>query len=316
MISFLQLRYFMVVADIRNFSAAAKQLYISQQTLSGHIAQMENDLGVILFERTRPMTLTAAGEQLYRRTDEILFLHRQIEQEMLNFSEGHCNNLRIGIASSYARTLLPQIFPDLVKSCPDVKLELFERNFSDLSDLLNRHKVDLIVTRPPYPNNTITVPLMEESISIYAPPSAIEKNFAGETQTVMQQLSESADLNILRNCSFILPRSGSVRDSCDELFLTYQISPHILVETDFLETAIAFSRAGMGITLAPTGMLQDLTRQAPDNWTASGIYPINDKKKNRNLAICYSDRGAVSPAMQKFIMITRTKLGCRNFKNI
>ncbi|WP_313291791.1 LysR family transcriptional regulator, partial [Faecalispora jeddahensis] len=146
MISFLQLRYFMVVADSRSFSSAAKQLYISQQTLSAHIAQMEADLGVILFERTRPLTLTAAGEQLYQRTDELLFLHRQLEQEMWNFSEGECQNLRIGIASSYARTLLPQIFPDLMKKCPYVKLELYERNFSDLSELLQKHKVDMIMT--------------------------------------------------------------------------------------------------------------------------------------------------------------------------
>lgn len=312
MISFLQLRYFMVVADSRSFSSAAKQLYISQQTLSAHIAQMEADLGVILFERTRPLTLTAAGEQLYQRTDELLFLHRQLEQEMWNFSEGECQNLRIGIASSYARTLLPQIFPDLMKKCPYVKLELYERNFSDLSELLQKHKVDMIMTRPPYPNNTVAVPVLEETISIYAPMVSLENMFHENAQEVALALSRSAEIELLKECPFILPRSGSVRDSCNELFRRHQITPRIVTETDFLETAIAFCRAGMGITLSPTGMLQDLTRQSSAE-EPLGIYPINERDTRRSLAICYLDRAVVSRSMQQFISIAKAKLGQHAF---
>ncbi|MGW8115193.1 LysR family transcriptional regulator substrate-binding protein [Caproicibacterium sp. NSD3] len=231
---------------------------------------------------------------------------------MQTFSEGRCNNLRIGIASSYARTLLPQLLPSLVENCPNIKLELFERNFSDLSDLLTHHKVDLIITRPPYPCNTVTVPLIEESISIYAPKAAIKNNFPNRSEEIIKQLSETADLRTLRDCLFILPRSGSVRDSCDKLFLASQISPHILVETDFMETAIAFSRTGMGITLAPTGMLQALEKQPNDDQKVTGIYPIAKKSISRSLALCYPDRAVVSPAMQKFIAIARARLSKRN----
>ena len=50
MINFLNMKYFLVVAEARSFSAAAKQLYISQQTLSAHIAQIEEEIGTQLFE--------------------------------------------------------------------------------------------------------------------------------------------------------------------------------------------------------------------------------------------------------------------------
>ena len=66
MINFLNMKYFLVVAEARSFSAAAKQLYISQQTLSAHIAQIEEEIGTQLFERTRPLTLTPAGERFHR----------------------------------------------------------------------------------------------------------------------------------------------------------------------------------------------------------------------------------------------------------
>lgn len=308
MISFLQMQYFIVVADCRSFSSASKQLYISQQTLSAHIAQMESDLGVILFERTRPLTLTAAGEQLYKRADEILFLHRQLNQEMWNFSNGECQTLRIGIASSYARTLLPQIFPILIEKCPYVKLELFERNFSDLSELLQKHKVDMIMTRPPYPNNTVAVPILEESLSIYAPMLALENTFGQHAEEVAHRLSQSADIAVLRDCPFILPRAGSVRNACDELFLAHQVVPNIVTETDFLETAITFCRAGMGVTLSPTGMLQDLTLRPSKSKGKSDIYAIREKDTRRNLAVCYLDRAVVSRSMQQFIAIAKERL--------
>lgn len=313
MISFLQLQYFIVVADCRSFSSAAKQLYISQQTLSAHIAQMENDFGVVLFERTRPLTLTSAGEQLYKRTDEILFLHRQLQQEMWNFSNEECQNLRIGITSSYARTLLPQIFPDLIQKCPYVKLELYERNFADLSELLQKHKVDIIMTRPPYPNNTVAVPILEEPLSIYAPMVALKNMFQERAEEIAHQLSQSADIEFLKECLFVLPRSGSVRDACNELFLAHQISPRISTETDFLETAITFCRAGMGVTLSPTGMLQDLTMHSSKGKGASEIYPITEKDTSRNLAICYLDRAVVSRSMQQFISVAKGKLSQRIF---
>lgn len=305
MLSFLQMQYFMVVADCRSFSSAAKQLYISQQTLSAHIAQMEGDLGVILFERTRPLTLTTAGEQLYKRTDEILFLHRQLNQEMQNFSNDECQKLRVGIASSYARTLLPQIFPTLVRNFPCIKLELFERNFSDLSELLHKHKVDIIMTRPPYPNNTVVVPILEETLSIYAPTLSLENVFQGRAEELARQLSQSADIELLKNCPFVLPRTGSVRDTCNELFFSHLMVPNIIIETDFLETAIAFCRAGMGVTLSPTGMLQDLTMKTSINKRKSGIYPINEKDTCRNLAVCYLERTVVTRSIQQFISIAK-----------
>lgn len=313
MISFLQMHYFIVVADCRSFSSAAKQLYISQQTLSAHIAQMENDLGVTLFERTRPLTLTAAGEQLYKRTDEILFLHRQLDQEMWNYSNGECQKLRIGIASSYARTLLPQIFPALIKKCPYVKLELFERNFSDLSELLQKHKVDMIMTRPPYPRNTVAIPIFEEPLSIYAPMLSLENASQDRAAETARQLSQSANIGFLKEYPFVLPRAGSVRNSCNELFLAHHMVPNIITETDFLETAIAFCRAGMGVTLSPTGMLQDLIMQTSRSEKKLDIYPIRERDTNRDLAVCYLERAVVSHSMQQFISIAKEKFTGYNF---
>ena len=64
MINFLNLEYFLVAAEELNFTKAAKKLFISQQSLSNHISNMEKEFDVILFNRTTPLTLTYAGQAL------------------------------------------------------------------------------------------------------------------------------------------------------------------------------------------------------------------------------------------------------------
>ena len=58
MINFLNLEYFLVAAEELNFTRAAKRLYISQQSLSNHISNLEKEFDVVLFNRTSPLTLT------------------------------------------------------------------------------------------------------------------------------------------------------------------------------------------------------------------------------------------------------------------
>ena len=64
MINFLNLEYFLVAAEELNFTRAAKKLYISQQSLSSHISNLEKEFDVVLFNRTSPLTLTYAGRAL------------------------------------------------------------------------------------------------------------------------------------------------------------------------------------------------------------------------------------------------------------
>ena len=61
MINFLNLEYFLVAAEELSFTKAARRLFISQQSLSSHIANMEKELDIALFHRTSPLTLTYAG---------------------------------------------------------------------------------------------------------------------------------------------------------------------------------------------------------------------------------------------------------------
>ena len=74
MINFLNLEYFLAAAEELNITRAAKRLYISQQSLSNHISNLEKEFDVQLFNRTTPLTLTYAGRALKLRAKQLLEL--------------------------------------------------------------------------------------------------------------------------------------------------------------------------------------------------------------------------------------------------
>ena len=87
MINFLNLEYFLAAAEELNFTRAAKRLYISQQSLSNHISNMEKEFDVVLFNRTSPLTLTYAGQALKVRARELLDLKDETYREIADIKD-------------------------------------------------------------------------------------------------------------------------------------------------------------------------------------------------------------------------------------
>ena len=87
MINFLNLEYFLVAAEELNFTKAAKKLFISQQSLSNHISNMEKEFDVILFNRTTPLTLTYAGQALKAKARQMLELRDETYRELSDIKD-------------------------------------------------------------------------------------------------------------------------------------------------------------------------------------------------------------------------------------
>ena len=86
MINFLNLEYFLAAAEELNFTKAARRLFISQQSLSNHILNMEKEFDVVLFNRTSPLTLTYAGQALKKRARQLLALKDETYRELADIT--------------------------------------------------------------------------------------------------------------------------------------------------------------------------------------------------------------------------------------
>lgn len=145
------MRYFMAVAEERNFTRAARRLDIAQSPLSHQIRRLEREIGVPLFTRTtRSVSLTQAGEVFYERAGQVLGLVEDAIEASNKAARGHLGRLSIGFTSSATFELLPRLARTYADRYPDVTLEVHsDLTTSEQIAALLEGRLSIGVLRPP-----------------------------------------------------------------------------------------------------------------------------------------------------------------------
>jgi len=115
---------------------------IQQPAVSGQVAQLEEQLGVTLFQR-RPFSLTPAGKKLYQFIQPFF---SNIESVALELQGGQSRRIRIGASATVLRDHLPELFHNVRKKFPELKIGLREGHQLELENLLQKEELDLAVT--------------------------------------------------------------------------------------------------------------------------------------------------------------------------
>jgi DNA-binding transcriptional LysR family regulator len=122
--NFRQLQTFVEIVRLGSFAAAANKLNATQSTISARIQELEQDLGVQLFDRSqRKATVTAKGRELLGYAERALALQEEIRQQIAP-SEGLSGLVRVGVAELVAMTWLPKLVSTLRERYPKIMLEL------------------------------------------------------------------------------------------------------------------------------------------------------------------------------------------------
>lgn len=144
-----QLQYFAVLAKELNFSRAARELCITQGTLSQQIRQLEAEIGANLFERTsHSVTLTESGLSLMpyaQKTLEAAFDCSQVATDLNNMVAG---SLNIGITHSF-KYLLRNTLKEFIKRYPKIRIKVYYSTASSLLAMLRERKIDFFIAFKP-----------------------------------------------------------------------------------------------------------------------------------------------------------------------
>ena len=245
---FVLLKSFIAVAEEKSFSSAAKNLFISQQTLSKQIAKLEEDLGTTLFIRSRPLALTPDGGHLLPIAKEILQLKQQFEESSSrSFSGSHY--IHLGIEHTIARAILPRVLPSFLREHPDTFLKLSEESPDVMQKSISYDGVDLVIgSLGSVPEKFEAIPLCRKD-HLLVVPKALMAELAGDRLSELRdRFSGSADLSFFEKAPFIkIPRQSSGGRALSSYLKYYDINPRFVCELTNIENAFQLANAGLGV---------------------------------------------------------------------
>src|SRR5262245_36631864 len=147
------LRYFVTVADLTNFTRAARRLRVAQPALSRQIQDLEEELGLTLFERgPRGTRLTPAGRAFLPEAQGVLQRAEQARQTARAWAEGARGEVHVGYAPSPTIELLPQALQALKKEAPGVRAVLHDLTSEEMLRGLRDGQIELALMVCPHPD--------------------------------------------------------------------------------------------------------------------------------------------------------------------
>lgn len=144
-----QLRYFIKAAELLNFSEAAKASFVSQSTLSQQIKQLEDELGVQLFQRnSHDVSLTEEGLQLLPFAHETVSSADNCVAQMNELKNLLTGTLYIGVTYSFS-SILTETMLDFSRRYPKVKLHVVYKTMEELMNMLQHRELDFVLAYKP-----------------------------------------------------------------------------------------------------------------------------------------------------------------------
>lgn len=275
-----ELKYIVAVARERHFGRAAEACFVSQPTLSVAIRKLEEELGVVLFERGgSEISVTPIGLNVIAQAQRVL-------EECANLVElarqGHdplAGPLRVGVIHTIGPYLLPYLVPTQIEQTPQMPL-LLQENFTDrLLELLRQGEIDCAIVALPLPDSGFAMHELYDEPFLVAMPRH-------------HPWSKRAHINAneLKNETMLLLGTGhcfrdQVLEVCPELSRYSASSEGIqrTFEGSSLETIRHMVAAGIGITVLPKG---SLTMPGHDNNLLSYV-PFEDPVPNRRVVLVW-----------------------------
>lgn len=238
------LRYFLALAEQLHFGHAAEQLGIAQPSLSRQIRELEDEVGVVLFERTsRQVRLSDAGRALVEEARRTL---EQADRALLaarRGQRGEIGQLRIGFHPSAANGIMPEAIKRFAARYPEVELVLRELSTPEQVEALEDRRIDVAFLRLPFTHEWLTVePVLTEPLVAVLPD---EHPLARRDDVPLEALAQE---------TFIFwPRSiGAAQlDEIIGICRAAGFSPRIRFHTTGMPALLGLVATGLAVSLQP-----------------------------------------------------------------
>jgi len=272
-----QLKYFIKAADLHNFTEAASQLFITQSTLSQQIKQLENELGILLFDRLgKRVRLTEAGKLFLpyaQKTVKDAEDGRNILRDLMNLQTG---TLTIGVTYGLMHVLTKTIV-DFNERQPGIWLQVSFGTTQELLAKLEQGQIDLMLSFLPAQQNAVYIS---------------EKLFASCLALIAHQshpCSKNKQLSLkkLETLPLILPSGGySIRDFFNQAVAKHKVNLQVQMEVNDINMLLQLVNTGKWCTVLMASSISQYPELKAINITGEGMdrdatitWPVNVYRK-------------------------------------
>lgn len=270
-----QLHYVLAVAEYKNFTLAAEKSFVTQPTLSMQIQKLEDELGILIFDRSKkPIQLTEVGQKIVTQARNIVDESGRIK-DIVDQQKGFIGGeFKLGIIPTIMPTLLPMFLTNFIKKYPKVKLKIEELNTESIVQKIKEGHLDAAIAATPLDNENI-----KERVLYFEPFVAyVPKNH----RLFNIKKMNAADLNI--DDILLLEDGHCFRDSVINICKNVKgfRDDHFHLESGSFETMIKLANEGLGMTLLPYLHTLDISDKEKKN-----IRFFNDPNPAREVSLIY-----------------------------
>ena len=289
-----QLEAFVQVSESGSFSKAAKELFLTQPTISAHISSLEKELNVRLFIRnTKEVSLSDDGKDLYRYAKQITDLEKAIEERFYMDSDDGKHFITIAASTIPAQYLLPKVLMCYRERYPKEQIKIMETDSSEVVTQVVDHMVDVGFTGTVLEKKHCKyIPFYKDELAVITPDTP-------EYRILKEQNRD--DIDWIKRKPLILREEGSgTRKEAEKQLKNAGISMQaldIVASIANQETIKKSVKQGMGITV--------LSRLAAEDEDGLLIFPIPGADEGRDINLVYNKNYQMTRSADRFIRIVK-----------
>ena len=289
-----QLEAFVQVSESGSFSKAAKELFLTQPTISAHISSLEKELNVRLFIRnTKEVSLSDDGKDLYRYAKQITDLEKAIEERFYMDSDDGKHVITIAASTIPAQYLLPKVLMCYRERYPKEQIKIMETDSSEVVTQVVDHMVDVGFTGTVLEKKHCKyIPFYKDELAVITPDTP-------EYRILKEQNRD--DIDWIKRKPLILREEGSgTRKEAEKQLKNAGISMEaldIVASIANQETIKKSVKQGMGITV--------LSRLAAEDDDGLLIFPIPGADEGRDINLVYNKNYQMTRSADRFIRIVK-----------
>lgn len=277
MITLTQLEYIVAIDEYRHFATAAEKCFVTQPTLSMQIKKLEDELGVIIFDRSRqPVVPTDIGARLIEQARMALSSAERIKEIIKEQQQEVEGSLKIGIIPTLAPYLLPIFIGHYIRKYPAVKVEVEELVSEEIIRRLKHDLIDVGLFVTPYGDDKIVEkPVFYEEMLVYAHPEhrLLQQKEISVADIATSEIWMLGDGHCFRN---------QVVNLCAMSGLQHKSLPFAF-ESNSLETLMKIVDVEGGFTLIPELAIQYMPESKKRQ-----VKSLTENKPLREVSVIYS----------------------------